>query len=281
MLSDLLTARHDDALLVAYPEPGQPPFTDEEMKVCVRRGRVADMRKDLPAGETDGENVGIVKFSASSVGRLISHLDRNVELRGRRDWAPRAFADFAGEQPLYAVEHPRPAVDRDRHAGGLSARHVRGLSGHSRCGCRDGAGLAMEGIVTRARFGPRRSRSARRRTVPRQYSHRRTRRRNRSAQRAARTLPAALRRRRAETGRPPDRPPRRNRDDYGRWWKLGPAAPRVRHHSAGRYPELPRRPRRGSVAADRSVPVPVRVGRRPERTCARQSDAHRPRRGHR
>ena len=103
MLSDLLTARHDDALLVAYPEPGQQPFTDEEMKVCVRRGRVADMRKDLPAGETDGENVGIVKFSASSVGRLMSHLDRNVELRGRRDWAPRAFADFAGEQPLYAV----------------------------------------------------------------------------------------------------------------------------------------------------------------------------------
>lgn len=103
MLSDLLTARHDDALLVAYPEPGQPPFTDEEMKVCVRRGRVADMRKDLPAGEIDGENVGIVKFSASSVGRLMSHLDRNVELRGRRDWAPRAFADFAGEQPLYTV----------------------------------------------------------------------------------------------------------------------------------------------------------------------------------
>jgi choline kinase len=61
------------------------------------------MRKDLPPAETDGENVGIVKFSAASAARLIAHLDRHVESRGRRDWAPRAFADFAREEPLYAV----------------------------------------------------------------------------------------------------------------------------------------------------------------------------------
>jgi choline kinase len=103
MLADLLTAQHADALLVAYPKPDDPPFTDEEMKVCVRRGQVVDMRKDLPSAETDAENVGIVKFGAASAGRLITHLDRNVELRGRRDWAPRAFADFAREEPLYAV----------------------------------------------------------------------------------------------------------------------------------------------------------------------------------
>jgi choline kinase len=103
MLTDLLTAQHADALLVAYPEQGQPAFTDEEMKVCVRRGRVVDMRKDLPASETDGENVGIVKFSAASAARLITHLDRNVASGTRRDWAPRAFADFAREAPLYAV----------------------------------------------------------------------------------------------------------------------------------------------------------------------------------
>jgi choline kinase len=103
MLSDLLSARHADALLVAYPEQGQPPFTDEEMKVSVRRGRVVDMRKDLPASDTDGENVGIVKFSAASAARLIAHLDRRVGSGAKRDWAPRAFADFAREEPLYAV----------------------------------------------------------------------------------------------------------------------------------------------------------------------------------
>ena len=103
MLADLLTARHDAALLVSYPEAGHPPFTDEEMKVSVRRGRVVDIRKDLPDAETDGENVGIVKFGPASAPRLVACLERTVESGGRRDWAPRAFATYAREAPLYAV----------------------------------------------------------------------------------------------------------------------------------------------------------------------------------
>lgn len=103
MLADLLDARHADAALVSYPEAGHPPFTDEEMKVTVRRGLVVDMRKDLPAAETDAENVGIVKFSADSVPRLVAVMDEIVESGSGRDWAPRAFAAFAREGSLYAV----------------------------------------------------------------------------------------------------------------------------------------------------------------------------------
>src|SRR5206468_4248523 len=33
LLQDLLTSRHENALLLAYREPEQPPFGDEEMKV--------------------------------------------------------------------------------------------------------------------------------------------------------------------------------------------------------------------------------------------------------
>jgi choline kinase len=103
MLTDLLTARHDAALLVSYPEPGQAAFTDEEMKVKVRRGCVADIRKDLPASDTDGENVGIAKFGAASAPRLIARLDDIVQSGRLREWAPRAFAAFAREAPLYAL----------------------------------------------------------------------------------------------------------------------------------------------------------------------------------
>ena len=103
LLEDLLTAAHPDALLVSYPEPAAPAFTDEEMKVSVRRGRVADIRKDLPEQETDGENVGIVKFSAHGAARLVSIMDRLVLAGHARDWAPRAFAEFAREGALYAV----------------------------------------------------------------------------------------------------------------------------------------------------------------------------------
>jgi L-glutamine-phosphate cytidylyltransferase len=103
LLADLLSARHEDALLVSYPEPAHPPFTDEEMKVQVRRGQVVDIRKDLPPEATDGENVGIVKFSAGGAARLVPVMDRLISTGGLRDWAPRAFREFARLQPLYAI----------------------------------------------------------------------------------------------------------------------------------------------------------------------------------
>lgn len=103
MLADLLTARHENALLVSYPNPGDPPLGDEEMKVSVRRGRVVDIRKDLPAPETDGENVGIVKFDARGAAKLVQTMDGIVGAGRVRDWAPRAFGEFARQEALYAI----------------------------------------------------------------------------------------------------------------------------------------------------------------------------------
>lgn len=103
LLGDLLTATHDSALLVSYPEYGQPPFGDEEMKVAVRRGVVVNISKDLRDDEADGENVGIVKFAAVSAGRLVEIMDGIVGSGHLGDWAPRAFEQFARELPLFAV----------------------------------------------------------------------------------------------------------------------------------------------------------------------------------
>jgi L-glutamine-phosphate cytidylyltransferase len=103
MLRDLLTASHENALLVSYPEPDAAPFGAEEMKVRVRRGRVDDIRKDMSPADVDGENVGIAKFSARGASRLMDIAEGIVGSGSVRDWAPRAFGAFAREQPLYAV----------------------------------------------------------------------------------------------------------------------------------------------------------------------------------
>lgn len=103
MLMDLLTARHENALLVAYPEPGASPMGDEEMKVCVRRGRVVDIDKALMPTRTDGENVGIVKFSANGARELMPMMTELVDSGHLSAWAPRAFKAFARRHPLYAV----------------------------------------------------------------------------------------------------------------------------------------------------------------------------------
>ena len=102
LLDDLLATHHDAALLMAYREPGQQ-YGDEEMKIKVRDGLVVDMSKAMDPAEADGENLGIVKFGPESAPYLISILDRIVAEGRLRDWAPRAFCDFAQQRPLHAV----------------------------------------------------------------------------------------------------------------------------------------------------------------------------------
>jgi L-glutamine-phosphate cytidylyltransferase len=102
LLDDLLATHHDAALLMAYREPGQT-YGDEEMKVKVRAGRVVDMSKDMDPAEADGENLGIVKFGPGSAPALVRILDGIVADGGLREWAPRAFREFAQTRPLHAL----------------------------------------------------------------------------------------------------------------------------------------------------------------------------------
>jgi len=100
LLADLLTARHENALMVSFDDG---PLGDEEMKVKMRCGRVVEISKTLDASQADAENVGLVKFGASGARRLVELLDQRVAAGGLRDWAPRAFGDFAAEHALYAI----------------------------------------------------------------------------------------------------------------------------------------------------------------------------------
>jgi L-glutamine-phosphate cytidylyltransferase len=100
LLADLVTSRHDNALLLSYSDD---VLGDEEMKVKVRCGLVVEMSKTMPAADADGENVGVVRFGANGAHRLVDLLDARVAAGGLRDWAPRAFDEFARERPLHAI----------------------------------------------------------------------------------------------------------------------------------------------------------------------------------
>lgn len=102
LLDDLLTARYEDALLVA-PRESSTPYGPEEMKVTVRAGRVVAMSKSLDPIEADGENVGIVRFGPNGARLLVEIMDRTIRSGRLRDWAPYAFDRFAVERPLYAI----------------------------------------------------------------------------------------------------------------------------------------------------------------------------------
>ena len=101
LLVDLVSVQYEDALLVSYePLAG---LGDEEMKVKVRKGCVVDLSKQMNPSEADGENVGIVKFGPSGAAFLIEQMDALVEAGNLREWAPRAFREFALQRPLTAI----------------------------------------------------------------------------------------------------------------------------------------------------------------------------------
>jgi choline kinase len=104
LLTDLLTSRYEDALLVAFRGRDQR-YSEEEMKLRIRNGQVTDISKSLRDGDADGESVGIAKFGATGAGLLVEEMDRLVAAGAITDWAPSAFASFCRRRPLHVVDH--------------------------------------------------------------------------------------------------------------------------------------------------------------------------------
>lgn len=103
LLSDLLTARYDDALLVCARGAGER-YSDEEMKVHVRQGLVVAIDKVMDERDADGENIGIAKFGAAGAARLVEEMNELIAAGGVREWLPRAFDAFCHQRPLHVVE---------------------------------------------------------------------------------------------------------------------------------------------------------------------------------
>jgi len=103
LLSRLLSSPFEDALLIDLVDQNNNYLGDEEMKIKLDEGLVVDIRKDMDAAEADGENVGIVKFSADGARRLVEEMDVLIASGRLREWAPRAFREFARRFPLHAI----------------------------------------------------------------------------------------------------------------------------------------------------------------------------------
>jgi choline kinase len=101
MLANLIESSHEDALLLSDHDPN--PLGDEEMKVKLEDRMVIDISKTMDPLEADGENVGIVKFGASGAKALVGYMNALIAAGALKDWAPRAFREFALHHPLYAL----------------------------------------------------------------------------------------------------------------------------------------------------------------------------------
>jgi choline kinase len=103
LLRALLRAEGDAALLVSLRRDGDAPLGAEEMKIRLEGGYVREISKDLDPDDADGENIGIVRFGPRCAPDLVRYMDALVANGAERDWAPRAFQEFARHHDLGAV----------------------------------------------------------------------------------------------------------------------------------------------------------------------------------
>jgi len=103
LMTRLLSSPFEDALLIDLVDKNNNHLGDEEMKIKLRDDLVVDISKDMDPAEADGENVGIVKFSANGARQLVEDMDALVASGRLREWAPRAFLAFAQRFPLHAI----------------------------------------------------------------------------------------------------------------------------------------------------------------------------------
>jgi choline kinase len=148
LLRDLLTARDEDALLMASKR-GEV-YSDEEMKIQTRFGCVADIAKTIDAADADGENVGIAKFGETGAGVLVDAMQQILAGGGTREWLPRAFGAFATRRPLRIVEtrgYPWIEIDFPEDYWRACTDVLPSMTDGDRADARQRAGVAQAGVV--------------------------------------------------------------------------------------------------------------------------------------
>lgn len=76
----------------------------EQMKVQLEQGRLVGMSKSLPEADSAGENLGILRFDASSARQLMQRAGEAVEAGRENDWLSAVVSELATEVPIRAVD---------------------------------------------------------------------------------------------------------------------------------------------------------------------------------
>jgi choline kinase len=108
ILKSLLLCPHPDALVVDF----DAILDEEEMKVMTRGERVFALSKTLPEG--NGENVGMIKFSAKGSQILFTRIGAFLQQGLNHVMVPYAVDAIASIHPLVAVPvHGLPWIEMD------------------------------------------------------------------------------------------------------------------------------------------------------------------------
>jgi choline kinase len=75
----------------------------EQTKVAIRDGRVLDLGKDIPAGASRGENLGLLKFDAEGARALFESVEILIEQGHEKTWVTEAVRTTCSKVPIRGV----------------------------------------------------------------------------------------------------------------------------------------------------------------------------------
>jgi L-glutamine-phosphate cytidylyltransferase len=77
---------------------------DEHMKVMFQSGYLSQISKTLPARNSQGESVGLLKFTQAGMTALFEEAETALAEGGENQWAPAAIASLAQRQPIKGID---------------------------------------------------------------------------------------------------------------------------------------------------------------------------------
>lgn len=76
----------------------------EHMKVAFQEGRLHKISKSLSMEETQGESIGLLKFTQRGMAELFAEAETALTLGGENQWAPAAIARLAQYQTIKGID---------------------------------------------------------------------------------------------------------------------------------------------------------------------------------
>jgi choline kinase len=77
---------------------------NEEMKVVLQAGQLQQIDKNLPIEDSQGESVGLLKFTQQGIKALFKETETALALGGENQWLPAAIARLAQYQAIAAID---------------------------------------------------------------------------------------------------------------------------------------------------------------------------------
>ncbi|MCU0566419.1 MAG: phosphocholine cytidylyltransferase family protein [Oculatellaceae cyanobacterium Prado106] len=77
---------------------------DEHMKVSLQNETLQAISKSLPLADSQGESVGLLKFTHSGMTALFEEAEAALASGGENQWAPAAIARLAQRHPIHGID---------------------------------------------------------------------------------------------------------------------------------------------------------------------------------